>query len=350
MDPVLSVVIPVYNEEAVIEETARRLIRVLGQGADSFELVFVDDGSRDHSFALASALARCDERVTAIALSRNFGHQVAVSAGLREARGQAVVVIDADLQDPPEVIPRMVELWKQGYEVVYGQRTGRRGESIFKRASARLFYRVLNSLTDQSIPVDVGDFRLLDRTVCDALNRMKESHRYLRGMVSWLGFTQIGLPFERQPRFAGATKYPLRKMLRFAADGILSFSAKPLRMAIWLGLLFSLAGLAYLVWVLFQKIALRATVEGWASLMGVLILGNGMTLFVLGVVGQYVGRIYDEVKERPLYAVRAVVRKDSSRLEASTQPGTVAPGRQGSQKDRVVGHSTSGGAHGDLHT
>jgi polyisoprenyl-phosphate glycosyltransferase len=310
MGPVLSVVIPVYNEEAVVQECARRLVQALEGCVESFELVFVDDGSQDRSFALLASMASGDGRIVALSLSRNFGHQAAVSAGLREARGQAVVVIDADLQDPPELIPRMLALWKEGNEVVYGQRIVRQGEGVFKKASARLFYRLLNSLSDRPIPVDTGDFRLMDRKVCDALNGMRESHRYLRGMVSWLGFRQAALPYERHPRFAGETKYPLAKMIRFATDGILSFSAKPLKIAIWLGSLLSLGGFAYLIWVFIQKVFFDATIEGWASLMGVLILGSGMNLLLLGVVGQYVGRIYDEVKQRPLYAIREIIRKD----------------------------------------
>jgi dolichol-phosphate mannosyltransferase len=303
----LSVVIPCYNEELVLRTTHERLSHTLAHLGDiQFELIFVDDGSRDATFQLLSELQRGDPRVRVLRLSRNFGHQLAVTAGLAEAAGDAVVVIDADLQDPPEVIAQMLELWREGNDVVYGSRVSREGESRFKLWTAKAFYRLINRLSDTEMPVDTGDFRLMDRKVVDVLVAMPERGRFLRGMVSWVGFRQTPVYYKREARHAGASKYPLLKMMRFAMDGIFSFSVLPLRLA-------SLTGLAA-IWIAIGGIILAVIARvfdlydvkfgrGWASLFVAVLFMGGVQLLCLGVIGEYLGRIYTEVKQRPLYAV-----------------------------------------------
>lgn len=300
----LSVVVPVYFEEAVLEAFYERLCAALAPLAPEFqlELVFVNDGSTDRSLEILRSLHARDPRVKVLHFSRNFGHQIAVTAGLDHAGGDVVVVIDADLQDPPEVIPQMLAKWREGYRVVYGVRAERRGESTFKRATAKLFYRLLGRLSDVRLPLDAGDFRLLDRAVVDALRRMPEESRYLRGMVSWVGYRQCGIPYVRDARYAGKTKYTLGKMLRFAFNGITSFSEKPLVLAGWMGVFATLIGFLYLLQVIAGKLLRPETVvSGWASMIGVVIFFGGIQLLFLGVLGQYVGRIYRETKRRPLY-------------------------------------------------
>lgn len=304
MDIELSLIVPVFNEEAVIEESYKRLTKV-AQGMNCvYELIFVNDGSRDSTLSFIRQFQKADQHVQLLDFSRNFGHQLAISAGLAFARGQAVVVIDADLQDPPEVIPLMMQKWREGFEVVYGKRKKRQAETLFKKATSKLYYRFLSRITDVEIPVDVGDFRLVDRKVCDAFNSMKEGHRYVRGLISWLGFRQTAVEFERSPRFAGTTKYPLKKMVNFAIDGIVSFSSKPLKMAIVPGVIMSIAGFLYFLFILYQKLVLHATLQGWASVMCVILILNGYTLVILGIIGEYLGRLFDEAKGRPLYVVR----------------------------------------------
>jgi dolichol-phosphate mannosyltransferase len=251
-----------------------------------------------------------------IDFSRNFGHQTAISAGMDYASGEAVVVIDADLQDPPEVIPEMIAKWREGYDVVYGKRAERKGETVFKRATSAVFYRVLKSLSDVDIPVDAGDFRLIDRKVCEALKLVKERNRYVRGIISWLGFKQTGVEYVRDKRFAGETKYPLKKMLRFAFDGITSFSIKPLKLSSYVGAFISFIGFAYLLVVIFLKLFTDQTVTGWASVMAVSLFFNGVVLMMLGIIGEYIGRIYDEAKGRPLYAVREILNISASDKDA----------------------------------
>jgi len=296
-----------YNEEAVIEETYHRLKKVMDQTGESYELVFVNDGSRDRSASIIAELAKNDSCIRLIDFSRNFGHQIAVTAGLDYAQGQAIVIIDADLQDPPEVIPLMMEKWRQGYEVVYGKRLKRQGETFFKKFTAYAFYRILNLLTNDSIPKDTGDFRLIDRKVCDAIKNLNEKNRFLRGMISWVGFNQTAVEYVRDERWAGETKYPLKKMLKFAADGIFSFTYKPLKLATYIGFLLSTSGFIYLIYVLYQKLFTQSTQSGWASIIAVNLVFNGITLIILGIIGEYVGRIYEEVKGRPLYIVKEVV-------------------------------------------
>lgn len=304
----LSVIVPCYNEAAVLRATHERLSRTLGPlpGID-FEIIFVDDGSSDDSFNLLTDLHASDQRVRVVRLSRNFGHQVAVTAGLADASGDAIAIIDADLQDPPEVIPEMVDLWKAGNDVVYGSRVTRDGESRFKLWTAKAFYRLINRLSDTEIPLDTGDFRLIDRKVADVLLAMPERGRFLRGMVSWVGFRQTPVFYKREARHAGKSKYPLLKMIRFAMDGIVSFSILPLRLA-------ALTGLAA-IWIALAGIVLAVVVRvfalydlqlgrGWASLFVAILFMGGVQLLCLGLIGEYLGRIYTEVKQRPLYAVR----------------------------------------------
>jgi dolichol-phosphate mannosyltransferase len=274
-----------------------------------YECVYVDDGSRDNTWLQLRAMQQeGGGKVVAVALSRNFGHQPAVSAGLSLARGKAVVIIDADLQDPPELIPEMVELWRAGSEVVYGVRESRAGESYFKVLSARLFYRLINRLSDVEIPTDTGDFRLIDRRVVDVMLSMPERHRLLRGICSWVGFVQTPLRYNRSARFAGATKYPLKKMLGLAADGIISFSVVPLRLMTLAGGLTAVLSVVGIVWALAVRTLTHEWVAGWATLfIGVLFL-SGMQMMCLGIMGEYVGRIYTEVKQRPLFVIRDVFR------------------------------------------
>ena len=300
----LSVVVPCYNEQAVIRETHGRLTAALADlpGLD-LEVVYVDDGSRDATPELLRELQREDPRVRVVYFSRNFGHQIAVTAGIEHAAGDAVVLIDADLQDPPDVIPTMVARWREGYQVAYGVRADREGETAFKRATAKTFYRVLNRLSDTEIPLDTGDFRLMDRAVVDALQHMPERDRFVRGMVSWLGFRQTAVPYSRAARFAGDSKYPLFKMLRFAVDGVASFSVLPLRAVAYLG--FAVSGLASLgiVYALVLRLFTDDWVTGWTAIfISVMFLG-GVQLLSIGVIGEYVGRIYGESKRRPLYVV-----------------------------------------------
>ena len=311
----VSVVIPCFNEESVIQATYRRLVEVLGSLLEvEFEFLFVDDGSRDRTPSILRDLQAADSRVRAVLFSRNFGHQVAVTAGIEHASGDAVVLIDADLQDPPEVIGEMIERWRNGVDVAYGTRTIRDGESGLKLWTAKSFYRFINKVSETEIPLDTGDFRLMDRCVVDAFLRMPERDRFVRGMIAWLGFRQEAVQYHRAPRFAGSTKYPLRKMIRFAADGILSFSLAPLRLAIWAG--FVTAGVAVLgiVYALLVRLFTDQWVPGWALLfIGCLTLGS-VQLVCLGAVGEYVGRIYGQVKRRPLYVIRERLGFGESRM------------------------------------
>ena len=300
----LSVVAPCFNEEAVLRETHRRLVATLEAVPElDFELVYIDDGSRDATLNVLRELQHADVRVRVLALSRNFGHQMAVTAGLAEAAGDAVVVIDADLQDPPEVIPQMLDRWRKGADVAYGVRTKREGETRFKRWTASAFYRLLARLTDISIPLDTGDFRLMDRTVVNAFLAMPERDRFVRGMVAWLGFRQEPVPYRRAARVAGETGWPLRNMLRFATDGLVSFSLLPLRLATWLGLLAAGLALSGIVYALVLRLCTAVWVSGWTSLLIAVLFLGGVQLLMLGLLGEYVGRIYGEVKHRPLYLV-----------------------------------------------
>jgi len=301
----LSVVIPCHNEQEVIAATHARLVEILPTTGMDFEIIYVDDGSRDSTLARLEAIARVDPRAVVVELSRNFGQQAAMSAGLAQARGVAVVIIDADLQDPPEVIGRMVEQWREGYDVAYGLRTERAGESRFKRWTAQLFYRLINRLSDVSIPLDVGDFRLLSRRAVDAFNAMPECDRFVRGMVAWVGFRQVAVPYARDKRHAGESKYPLRKMLRFALDGIISFSDAPARFATTVGFVsLAIAALVSLQ-VFVAYFFARDTVPGWTSTFLAITFLGGVQSLCIGILGEYIARIYREVKRRPLYLVAA---------------------------------------------
>lgn len=326
----LSVVVPVYNEKDGLREFYDRTKRVLlGMAGLEHEIIFVDDGSSDASADIIAQFVRQDVRVRLLKLSRNFGHQIAITAGIDAARGDAVVVIDADLQDPPEVIVRFIEKWQEGYDVVYGMRETRDGETVLKVWTASIFYRILKSLVSLDIPVDVGDFRLMSRRVVEHLKAMQERDRFVRGLVSWIGFRQIGLLYRREKRYAGETKYPYRKMIRFALDGITSFSSIPLKMATIMGYLTSLIAFAYACSVIVQKF-MGYTVQGWATIMvGLLFLG-GVQLICLGILGEYIGRIFNETKGRPLYIVDCETPSDRSRW------GTPDQSRRGSfSKDSI---------------
>ena len=302
--PLVSVVIPCFNEEEVIGETVRRLRKLCDELTDfRTELIFVDDGSRDRTRALLRQAAADDPRIRLVAFARNFGHQIAVTAGLDTAQGDAIVLIDADLQDPPELIPEMLNKWQEGYDVVYGTRTERPGESAFKLATARAFYRILNRLSDVPIPLDTGDFRLVSKVVADQLRAMPERDRFVRGMVSWVGFKQTPMPYARAERFAGSTKYPLKKMLRFATDGILSFSTKPLQISIGLGMFCAILAIIGILYSLYLRMFTSHWVEGWTALMITILFLGGVQLISIGILGEYVGRIYNESKQRPLYIV-----------------------------------------------
>jgi dolichol-phosphate mannosyltransferase len=300
----ISIVIPCYNEQEVIGETLGRLAQLCKTLPDyDCEIICVDDGSRDKTYDLLRAAAETRPELRIVRFSRNFGHQIAVTAGIDAAAGDAVVLMDSDLQDPPEVVVDMVAKWEEGFDVVYGVRTSRAGETAFKLATARGFYRFLNTLSEVPIPLDTGDFRLMSRPVVDVLKAMPERHRFVRGMVAWIGFKQTALPYERVERFAGTSKYPLRKMLRFALDGLFSFSTKPLQVAVTLGLAsagFAMLGILY---ALALRVFSSVWVEGWTALMIAVLFMGGVQLVSLGIMGEYIGRIYNEVKRRPLYIV-----------------------------------------------
>lgn len=301
----ISVIVPCFNEESVIEETNKRLVSVLSQIQDfTYEIIYVNDGSKDNTLSIIKTLASQNHCVKVLSFSRNFGHQSAVTAGLENASGDCTVIIDADLQDPPEVIVQMIDLWKNGYEVVYAVRKERKGETFFKLITAKAFYRTLRYLSDVQIPLDTGDFRLMDKKVVIALNSLKEKNRFIRGLVAWLGFKQIGLEYEREARYSGSTKYTFKKMIRFAIDGLLSFSHKPLRIALNLGFISTFLAFSVLGYVLVASyLEPSSVIRGWTSLfVGILFLG-GVQLICIGILGEYLARIYDEVKNRPTYIV-----------------------------------------------
>ncbi len=302
---VCSVVVPMYNEEDVVLESYKRLKDVMDSLGEPYEIIFVNDGSRDKTAQIIYEFCEMDKNIKFIDFSRNFGHQIAITAGMDYTVGDCIVVIDGDLQDPPEVILKMIKKWREGYDVVYGKRIERKGDTFFKKFTAAVFYRLLKSMTDVDIPVDTGDFRLIDRKVCDALKQVNERNRYIRGIISWLGFNQTAVEFIRHERFAGVTKYPFKKMIKFAFDAITSFSYKPLKLASYLGFFLSLISFIYLIVVVFQKIfGFGNPIQGWASTLAVNLFFNGIVLLILGIIGEYIGRIYDEAKGRPLYIVK----------------------------------------------
>jgi polyisoprenyl-phosphate glycosyltransferase len=301
----LSIVVPCFDEQEVIGAAYASLREVAQSITDNYELIFIDDGSRDDTFAILREICRGNHHIRCLKLSRNFGHQIAVTAGLDAAAGDAVVIIDADLQDPPKVIIDMVEKWRAGFDVVYGQREARQGESRFKLCTAHLFYRVVNALSEVPIPRDTGDFRLIDRCVVDAIRMMPERHRLLRGMTSWIGFNQTSVRYVRAPRLAGTSKYPLRKMINLALDGIVSFSVKPLRLVAYLGATMFCLSLLGILYALMMRLLTEVWVPGWTLLFIGSLFFSGVQFIVLGILGEYLGRVYSEVKGRPLYLVAA---------------------------------------------
>ena len=322
--PTLSVVIPVFNEEETIPELDRRLRGFLADLSVTWEVVFVDDGSRDASSKMLAALAEHEPRYKLLSFSRNFGHQIAITAGMDRAEGESVVVMDADLQDPPELVRAMLDKWREGFDVVYAIRARRLGETWFKRITAALFYRVFRAMLGFEVALDAGDFRLMSRQVILTLRSLRERHRFIRGLVGWVGFRQAGVSYTRQERFAGVTKYPLRKMLSFAFDGITSFSTLPLKMATWLGAMAALLAMGLGAWAFWVKVHGVTAVPGWTTIMILVALGSAANLFMIGILGAYVGRIYEEVQRRPLYAVAREMNFDSS-TKAKAQE-TVAGG------------------------
>jgi glycosyltransferase involved in cell wall biosynthesis len=327
---IVSVVVPVFNEFEGLNAFHSRMVAVADSYSDvEWEIIYVDDGSTDGSYTKMRSIAEVDVRVALLRFSRNFGHQVAITAGIDKARGDAVVVIDADLQDPPEVIVRFIEKWREGYNVVYGVRERRPGESKVKLLTASFFYRFLKRLTNIEIPVDVGDFRLMDRSAVNQLIRMRESDRFVRGLVSWIGFRQTGIEYARDKRYAGETKYPYRKMIKLALDGITSFSTVPLKLASWLGYLASAFAFFYLCLVFIQK-AMGITVPGFATIMVGLMFLGGVQLICLGIVGEYIGRIFTEMKRRPIYIIAETYSaEDKGQLESlpKEEPRLVPGGR-----------------------
>lgn len=318
----LAVVAPCFNEEAGLGEFVRRVSAVVTGLGCAHEIVLVNDGSRDRTLAVALDLAAANPAVRVVNLLRNFGHQAAVTAGLDVADGDVVVLLDSDLQDPPECIVEMIAAWQQGADVAYGQRRTRDGETAFKLFTARLFYRLLNLLTQNNIPSDTGDFRLMDRRVVEALRSMRERHRFIRGMVSWVGGKQVAVPYDRKPRFAGETKYPLRKMFAFALDAITSFSVVPLRLVTWLAL--TVIGFAVLaaLWVVVVKF-LRPDyyVPGYPTILITVIFFGGVQLLALGIIGEYLGRMYEAVKARPIYIVEQVYQQQDGRVTGHNPAG-----------------------------
>lgn len=320
----LSIVVPAYNEAGGLAELHRRVTAAASAVAgDGYELVIVNDGSRDDSWRRIAALAEADHHVVGIDLSRNHGHQLALSAGLSLCRGERVLIVDADLQDPPELLGEMIALMDQGAEVVYGVRRSRAGESTFKKASARLFYRLLAYLAEADIPRDAGDFRLISRKALDVFNAMPEQQRYIRGMVSWIGMRQVPIVYDRQARHAGTTRYPLRRMVRLALDALTGFSTRPLRIASYFGLFFGLIGFAGLVYVLGSWFVARP-VSGWTSLAVMVLLLGSVQLVVLGIIGEYLGRMFIEAKRRPLFVVSRIVGGGREPARSRAEPAEPA--------------------------
>jgi dolichol-phosphate mannosyltransferase len=304
-EPALSVVLPVYNEEAGIRPLYDRLTAVLGSLGLSYEMILVNDGSRDRSWDRILELGSADRRVRGVNLSRNFGHQIAITAGVDFSRGDAVVVMDSDLQDPPELIPELYRKHREGFDVVYAQRRTREGETWFKRTTAKVFYRLIRRMTTIPIPLDTGDFRLMSRRVVDDLKQLQEQNRFVRGLTTWVGYNQTPVLYDRDRRYAGSTKFPVTKMMKFALDGITGFSSQPLRLASHAGLLFAAGSLVLMgLFIAYKLAGGRGVIPGWTSLIVAVLFLGGVQLLAVGILGEYIGRIYEEVKRRPLYLVR----------------------------------------------
>lgn len=309
---IYSVVVPLFNEELVIDESYKRLKKIMDYTEENYEIVFVNDGSRDRTREKVELICKNDKRIKLINFSRNFGHQAAITAGMDLALGEAVVVIDADLQDPPEVILKMIEKWKEGYEVVYGKRISREGETLFKKFTAKMFYRLLKSITVIDIPVDTGDFRLIDRKVCEAMIALPERNRYVRGLVSWVGYKQTFVEFERQERFAGETKYSLKKMIKLAFDGITSFSYKPLAIPGYLGAISLLLGFVSMFINIGEDLINKVQIMNLELVLSINLIMFGIILECMGLMGQYIGRICDESKGRPIYIIASTSNYNTS--------------------------------------
>lgn len=305
----ISLVIPMYYEEQVVEECYNRVTKVLKEIQDyEYEIIFINDGSKDNTLDILERIAKIDNNVKVISFSRNFGHQAAVTAGLKYVTGDVIVIMDADLQDPPELIPDMLKEWEKGYEVIYGKRKSRKGESVFKLLTAKAFYSTLNKLSDVEIPKDTGDFRMVDRKVVDVVNSLPEHNKFLRGLFSWVGFEQLAYEYDRKERFAGKTKYPFGKMLKLALDGILSFSTKPLKIVGGLGILSVIISFVILIYSLLSYIfKWNSLTPGWTSIMCTITFLGGIILISVWMIGEYIGRIYDEVKNRPQYIVKKTI-------------------------------------------
>lgn len=327
--PEVSVVVPMYNEEEVLGIFFQRIEPILRDHTRSYEIVCVDDGSKDNTLALLHAAAQRDPRIKLISLSRNFGKEIALTAGLDHASGQAVIPIDVDLQDPPEVIPEMLDLWRDGNDMVIGVRQDRSSDTRLKRLTASLFYRIIGRMSDTPIPAGAGDFRLMDRKVMDALKLCKERTRFMKGLFGWLGFKQATVGYTRQPREAGTSKWRYWKLWNFALEGIVSFSTLPLRIWSYFGLMASLAALFYMLYIIVRTLMFGADVPGYASLFVAILFFSGLNMIGLGIIGEYIGRIYLEAKQRPLYLVRDVVN-----LDASTGPPMTAPAAEDSRRSQ----------------
>ncbi len=317
-EPILSVVVPAYNEAPVLQAFIARTTRALDAIGLDWEIVFADDGSTDGTAEMIRALHATDPRIAMVSLSRNFGKEIAMTAGLDHARGQAVVVIDADLQDPPELITEFVRLWQQGYDVVYARRTEREGETTLKRATAHLFYRLMNKLADRPIPADVGDFRLMSRRAVDSLLRMRERHRFMKGLYAWVGYDQVEVPYARAPRAAGTTKWNYWRLWNLSVEGFTSFSILPLQFASYFGFLIALLSTAYGFFIALRTVLYGNPVAGYPSLVVIVLFLGGVQLMTLGIIGEYVGRIFNETKHRPLYLAREIMR--SAAREPRTEP------------------------------
>lgn len=309
----VSIVIPVFNEEEVIHKLIERIAILIQKTPNfEFEVLFVNDGSNDKTLEILEEIAQKEKRLKILSFSRNFGHQAAVTAGIKYVTGDAVVIIDADLQDPPELIPEMLELWEQGNEVIYGKRKKRRGESAFKLLSAKMFYKTLNALSDVQIPKDTGDFRLVDRKVIDVINEMPEHNKFLRGLFSWVGFKQYAFEYERQERSGGKTKYPLKKMMKLASDGIISFSTKPLKIVGGIGIIAIIMSIGILIYSLISyALKLNNLAPGWTSIMVTVTFFSGIQLLSIWIISEYIARIYDEAKRRPEYIISKKINVDN---------------------------------------
>lgn len=322
--PELSVVVPLFNEEAVVDALHRRLTAAVSPVVGSYELLFVDDGSRDGTVTALAALCAKDANLTVIRLSRNFGHQAALLAGLDHARGSAVVMMDGDLQHPPELVPELIGRWREGYDIVYTVRQHDETSNLWKRSTRRAFYALFRWVSQVSLEAGAADFRLLDARVVEALRRFHERFVFFRGLIGWMGFRTSSIPYATEPRHAGSSKYTLRRMVRLALNGLFSFSVLPLRIAIWSGLAVAASGIAYAVFVLYAALVLHSTVAGWTSLMVVVLILGGMQLTMLGIVGEYVGRVYEEAKGRPIYLVQEIWGREQRDAPGAQQRHTPA--------------------------